>query len=297
MTRSHTLGGITTTRHARAIRPQVESLEGRQLLNAGDLDLSFGTGGYVLTSSKGPSPIDYARAVQLQPDGKILVSGQAGATGSFEVVRLTPSGAMDTTFGSGGRVYASAVANNDMALQQDGRIVLVGVLSSKKTGEVFLVARFLENGAADTGFGPNRNGSVTTSLGNFADRAHAVGIQPDNKIVVGGFTDTDDGLGGGWDSALVRYNPDGSLDSRFGQGGKVVTAWSGGEDLIKDLSIQPDGKIVVAGGFWIPAVVTHITWRGTTRTAASMTGRLTTRRPATVSVIAGSSLLPSTAPI
>src|SRR6185503_16076606 len=73
--------------------------------------------------------------------------------------------------------------------------------------------------------------------------AGAMAIQPDGKIVVVGEGTT----GGYWDSAIVRFNPDGSLDSSFGGTGGVVTRLCDNYDGARAVAIQTDGKIVVVG--------------------------------------------------
>jgi uncharacterized delta-60 repeat protein len=236
-------------------------------LSAGDLDTSFGTGGYVLASSGGRSPSDTGEAVEIQPNGKILISG-SGA-GGFEVIRLLTNGTLDSSFGSAGRALPlSSAASYDMALQPDGGIVLVGFATvttrtGKKTdtqNDIGLV-RLLADGTSDTSFG--QGGKVITGIStssdgtaNKSDAALAVAIQADGRIVVGGYT-----YGGSvrkYDSVLLRYNLNGSLDDgsandstpgdSFGTGGMVVTDWGGYDNLV-GLAIQSDGKILAAGQF------------------------------------------------
>ena len=79
---------------------------------------------------------------------------------------------------------------------------------------------------------------MTTDFGGSVDRAFAMALQPDGKLVVAGDSDAN--------FALARYNSDGSLDAGFGTGGKVITSF-GGTDQASAVILQPDGKIVVAG--------------------------------------------------
>jgi len=140
-----------------------------------------------------------------------------------------------------------------MAVQTDGRIILVGsvtVTTGKGRNTVsqddIVLIRLLANGSLDASFG--QGGKVTmgvSTAGNMADGARAVAIQGDGKIVVG--ARTYGSSASGLDSILLRYNGNGSLDSSFGQGGKVVTAWSAGDDGLSDIAIQADGRIVVTG--------------------------------------------------
>jgi uncharacterized delta-60 repeat protein len=93
-------------------------------------------------------------------------------------------------------------------------------------------------GDLDPAFGSG--GKVVTDLGGSADGAAAVTIQPDGKILAGGSFD-------GVDFALVRYNPDGSLDASFGSGGIALVDFGSSSETITSIAIQPDGKIVAAG--------------------------------------------------
>jgi uncharacterized delta-60 repeat protein len=113
------------------------------------------------------------------------------------------------------------------------------------------VARFNPNGRKDTSFG-NGNGFVTTDINGMSDSAGAIAIQSDGKIVVGGLTEvpSDPFQGLNTRPALVRYNPDGTLDTGFGNGGKVTTALSVTRAEIYDIALQSDGKIVAVGQFY-----------------------------------------------
>src|SRR4051812_17849753 len=81
------------------LRPAVEALEGRTLLNGGDLDPTFGNGGKVVTDL---GPLGFATGVALQLDGKVVAAGSSG--GKFALVRYLPDGSLDSGFGSGGVV-------------------------------------------------------------------------------------------------------------------------------------------------------------------------------------------------
>jgi uncharacterized delta-60 repeat protein len=232
-------------------------------MSAGDLDPSFGSGGFVLTSpvvenSKVGYSFDEARAVNILADGKILVGGGAKHPDyDFGLVRLTKDGALDTSFGTGGRVvtdFGSRDYMRDMVVYPDGHIVVVGEVlttSGTKKNPVsdwdFGLARYIANGTLDTTF--NNSGIVTTSIGavGMEDNPAAVALQSDGKIVVAGTTQTGPDSYNSLDLALVRYNANGSLDTSFGGTGKVVYQVSAVEDTVKGLAIQGDGKILVAG--------------------------------------------------
>jgi uncharacterized delta-60 repeat protein len=224
-------------------------LEDRCLLSAGQLDTTFGSGG-IVTTAIGTGAIAYATA--LQTDGKILTAGFADfASGNrFALARYTTSGSLDTSFGSGGTVTTKVGSFTDygargIAVQSDGKIVLAGA-ASFKAGTEFALARYTTSGALDASFGSKGIGS--TQLGSF-DIAYAEAIQADGKIVAAGTSNQGPpGTTGPYDFAMVRYNSDGSLDTSFGSGGKVLTAFPGeGQTSINGITLQSDGKIVVAG--------------------------------------------------
>ncbi len=222
---NHSILGLRhlTPRRRRACQPQAEGLEGRQLLNAGALDLSFNSVGYAL-----PGP-GAARAVQIQSDGKILAAGKSGDGNDFRLVRLSSSGAPDSTFGTGGSVTTDFAGGTDlvtgMAILADSRIVVVGTVVNfytlpGKGGKPVTysntdigLACYKTDGTLDTSFGTG--GMVMTNISTTngvksGDSANGVIVQEDGKIVVGGETTTSSG--GPYDAFLVRYNTNGSLD-------------------------------------------------------------------------------------
>jgi uncharacterized delta-60 repeat protein len=227
---------------------------------AGSLDTSFGTGGKVTTPIGNSS--DYAYAIALQPDGKIVVAGASsnGSNDDFALARYNPDGSLDTTFDGDGKVTTAVGSGGDVAyavaLQADGKIVVAGS-SHNGSNLDFAIARYKANGLLDTSFGASElcppppglctlipgTGIVTTAVGGSHDGAYAIALQPDGKIVVAGFSD----IGGNNDFALARYNPNGSLDTTFHTDGKVTTAVGINLDSARAIALQADGKIVVAG--------------------------------------------------
>ncbi|MFL6273632.1 MAG: hypothetical protein ACJ74G_00360 [Blastocatellia bacterium] len=119
-----------------------------------------------------------------------------------------------------------------------GLIVLALILTGTPLTSVEAAA-----GDLDPTFGSG--GKVTTDFGNDYDYASAIAIQSDGKPVAAGFS-----FASGTDNnfALARYNLNGTLDFSFGTGGKVTTDFFGKSDVANDIAIQPDGKIVAAGG-------------------------------------------------
>ena len=191
-----------------------------------------------------------ARAVVVQGDGKIIMSGvmqdNIGPEQWTTLARFNSDGSLDPTFGVGGGAQ-TAIANfqvnqSALAVQADGKILAVGT-SFPESGtdnvpDDLGVARFNANGSLDTTFGGT--GVVISDFGN-DEYGNDVSTQADGKIVVAGRSTGAAGL------LLVRYNYDGSLDSSFGANGRVVTG--AGTDIQSGggAAIQPDGKILVAG--------------------------------------------------
>jgi uncharacterized delta-60 repeat protein len=161
-----------------------------------------------------------------------------------------PQGSMDTSFGNSGNVTTDFGGGEDnargIAIQPDGKLVTAGSAEDRSGpgwANDFALARYNSDGSLDTSFG--NGGKVTTAFFGDSDDASDVALQDDGKIVVAGSTFNN--VDSSWDVALARYNSDGSLDTSFGNGGKVVTDYSGGDDEARAVAIQQDGKIVAAG--------------------------------------------------
>ena len=210
----------------------------------GSPDTSFNGTGTVVT------PIhtwEQADAVAIQADGKILAAGNTdnGTNYDFALVRYNPDGTLDTSFGNAGIVTTAIGNNNDfarsIAVQPDGKIVLAGEGFGNSQGYEFQLARYNIDGSLDTSF--NGNGKVTTPV--IADSgAYSVALQADGKIVAAGYAAQ-------FKFALVRYNPDGTLDTSFNGTGKVLTSVGGfNSDIARSVAIQADGLIVAAGNSW-----------------------------------------------
>lgn len=210
----------------------------------GTLDSSFGVAGKTTTDFFGRG--DFARAVALQPDGKIILAGScevmAGIDGNdFAVARYRSDGTLDTSFGSGGKVttdffglYDNA---NAVAMQPDGKIIAAGS-TVNKAGQ-FALARYDVDGSLDSSFGVG--GKVSTDSFESIS-VSSISLQPDGKIIAAGY-----GFSTNFDFAVVRYNVDGSRDSTFGSGGNVTTDFFGQSDSGVGSALQADGRILVAG--------------------------------------------------
>ena len=186
----------------------------------GSLDTTFGTGGRVATEL-GSNEFAYDSAIQ--SDGKIVVVGDFTDTLSGQVmaaiVRYNANGSIDTAFGNSGKAFRSAAAGakaNQVAIQSDGKIIIVG--------DSIPPTRYNSNGTFDTAF----NSSVW-------NLTRSITIQTDGKILVGGADSANN-------NALVRYNSEGTPDTGFGTNGKVSTL-----ALVEAIAIAPNGRIVTAG--------------------------------------------------
>lgn len=164
------------------------------------------------------------------------------------------SGQLDISFGTGGKVVSSNIIGNcqinDVALQNDGKIVVAGQAISGSTID-FITARYLTGGTLDNSF--NGNGYIKTNFSTppnyYANTAYSVAIQNDGKIVVAG----DNYNGVNYDMALVRYNSDGTIDSSFNNVG-FAFADNGGNETARSMLLQSDGKIVLAGSTSSPDI-------------------------------------------
>lgn len=217
----------------------------------GTLDNSFGTSGKVITHFNFDCA---ANAVGVEPDGRIIV---AGSSSKYEYATLpsdilvacyNTDGTLNSNFGLNGIVqtniglidYGSA-----MKVQEDGKIVVTGTSTNIVSKGDIIALRYNDDGSLDGSFGTN--GYVITGLGsvNFPsnDIAYTLGVQPDGKLIVGGYTA---GSFGGSNMLLLKYLPNGTLDPSFGLNGILS---SGSLKSVESLFIKNDGKIVAAGYF------------------------------------------------
>ena len=205
----------------------------------GTLDTSF-SGDGKRTTDFGAN--DAAVSVIQQTDGKLLVAGASGD--NFALVRYTVGGGVDVNFGNGGKLtidfgsYDQRVRDVhrfSMIQQTDGKLVMASTIAGN-----FALARYNADGTLDASF--DGDGKLTTDFG-WDDKAYSVIQQADGKLVVAGSTTISDGES---DFALVRYNADGTLDTSFGDDGKVRTDVES-SDTAYSVIQQADGKLVVAG--------------------------------------------------
>nr|MDZ8281987.1 hypothetical protein [Nostoc sp. ChiSLP01] len=113
--------------------------------------------------------------------------------------------------------------------------------SNNGTDDDFAIARYNSDGTLDTTF--NTTGKVTTDFNASNDGSYSIAVQDDGKILVAGYSNngTDD------DFAIARYNSDGTLDTTFNTTGKVTTDFNASKEGGNSITVQDDGKILVAG--------------------------------------------------
>jgi uncharacterized delta-60 repeat protein len=215
---------------------------------AGSLDPSFGSGG-VVTHNLASGKSARITGVAVQPDGKIVVvADSADGLPGFLLARYLPDGSLDPSFGAGGYVetdFTSGAFADALALQPDGKIVVAGIVVAG-TGcqypcSQFTLARYNPDGSLDTTFG--EGGITNTVIQGSSSPPDAVAILPDGKIVAAGSLGVEGDTSG---VELVGYEPDGSLDPIFGEGGIAQSEFGGGGGL-GGIVVQPDGKIVASG--------------------------------------------------
>ncbi|MFN0034938.1 MAG: T9SS type A sorting domain-containing protein [Saprospiraceae bacterium] len=214
----------------------------------GMLDNTFDGDGIAITSV-GDAYTD-VNSVMVQPDGKIIAAGYAGMNGfeDFAAVRYNANGTLDQSFNGSGIVITSFTSGDDGAtgavLQPDGKIVLGGYAGSGTPDPEFAAARFDANGFLDNTF--HGDGMATAAVSTYSDGARAIILQPDGKVVLGGYAHSNIPSGGS-DFALVRFTTNGIPDFTFDGDGIAIYPASTSSDFIYGLAMQPDGKIVASG--------------------------------------------------
>jgi uncharacterized delta-60 repeat protein len=206
----------------------------------GTLDPGFGTGGLVTTNLGTEG--DDVRAVVVQPDGRIVVAGSADEDIAF--ARYLPDGTLDASFGHGGSTITDLGSDdvaNGVALTPDGSILIAGYTLGPGINRDFLLARYRADGGLDATFGDH--GTVKTDVSGGDDFAENLTVDGQGRIVLVGRATSPTIL----DMALVRYRPDGTLDTSFDGDGILTVDFHGRGEFGQDVALDGDGRIVAAG--------------------------------------------------
>lgn len=223
--------------------------------NDGTYVSAVGTNGLVITPSFSVNSNDFARALVLQDDGRIVLAGttvDANGQSNFAVARYNPDGTLDATFGTGGQVVVPSLTAGSqdrgfaVILDQLNRIVIGGTTTDVNGTTGFALARLTATGTLDVTFNPlgTLPGTVSLFFEGSNNILRALLIQPDGAIVAGGTTNQN---GLGTDFALARFLDDGSLDASFNVVGTQVIALTNTENILTSLALQEDGKIIACG--------------------------------------------------
>lgn len=235
------------------------------------LDPSFGTGGWATPSFTGVSE---ARAVALQPDGKLVAVGSSSA--GLIIARFMPDGTLDPAFGSGGKVVGQVVPTslsqctylstninsataNSVLIQADGKIVVCGSFDGPYTSTIhsknrhWLVVRYMPDGTLDTGFGVNgyysrcgdrRGGLATKVIEGPNGSLLVLGMDLDYSALVGSPYDRGRGL-------LVRLLPNGTEHPDFPPRYYPVVPTPGiptdNNYFLVDMYLDDNGRLITAG--------------------------------------------------
>jgi uncharacterized delta-60 repeat protein len=201
----------------------------------GSLDLDFGDSGQVITNLGSG---ECARAVIVQPDGKIVLVGVSGD--NFALVRYNSDGTLDNSFGVSGKVLTNFPGRRgyayDGVLQPDGKIVAVGD-AYDDGGYAVALARYTSDGHLDLEFGDSGQVLTENRTNNFFGAA--IFSLPSGDLIVAGTS--------AGDFAVMRYGSNGSLDMAFGDNGKVIVDIGGAYDYVDDAVLGEDGKLVEVG--------------------------------------------------
>lgn len=198
-------------------------------------DPAFGSGGLQITDFSAPVD-ETVQAIEALPDGRYYALGYS--QNNSRLSRHLANGALDTSFGADGSVVVQGFFGRDLAVQEDGRIVVAGTAGNTTLAQDFALSRFLPDGQLDTGFGSS--GITLTDFAQHADNINAVAIEPDGAIVAAGLAFV--AAAGGTSVALARYDGSGALLTR-----RSTKLFAGTADILQDLHLLADGRLIGTG--------------------------------------------------
>lgn len=214
------------------------------MAQSGQLDPSFGNGGWVNTDFGGK---DQSGCVAIQPDGKLLVGGRTnGISGSFDfiIARYLENGQLDLSFGDQGKVvmdFGSTQENVEFIHYLPDNKILIGGYSNLSPNTTSFVVRLELDGSVDKSFA--NQGVLSFKYGRSTGILN-MNLQDDGKYVFGciGVIDTLD-----VDFLVTRFLPDGTLDTSFNHSGWTYYDFKTRENIPFDMLIQKDHKIFLSG--------------------------------------------------
>jgi uncharacterized delta-60 repeat protein len=213
----------------------------------GSLDPTFGSGGRI-THSFGEAAVEKVSMVLLG-DGKFVVTGTVSNGNDFDmgVARFLPDGSLDPSFSTDGKVLVDFGGEDDsasdVAVEGSGTIIVVGPTFNGVHND-FGIARLEADGDLDLTF--SDDGKAVVSFTGGDSHAQSVVVQSDGRIVVGGETLA----GASYDFALVRLETNGTLDTTYASGGRLVFSATGDPmngDYLEAMTLDGSGRIVAAG--------------------------------------------------
>lgn len=221
----------------------------------GTIDSSFGNNGLITMGVQKVSQY-YKACIGLQTDEKIIVgyTKKNNSKSNIHVQRFNKDGSPDSLFGKSGKAIIDICqfdVAKDLKIQKDDKIVIVGYSDyGTDSSRNISLSRLKADGSLDDDFG--KKGLMITDISNFEDRANAIALQPDGKIVIAGYAGSSSSI---WnnDFITVRYLNDGTIDKTYSHNGRTKTNilsdnfYGPSNDYAKALAIQPDGKIIVVG--------------------------------------------------
>ena len=246
-----------------------------RLKQDGNLDSSFGGGGYVMTSyinTLTSAISDAMSSITLQPDGKIIAYGSTKfLSDTLQVIRYHPDGRVDSSFGVNGIVRLAEgfeyPTPNDIALMPDGRIVVgvkarISSLNPPWGTYAFTAIRLLSDGSLDTSFNHKGMAYTNKNLGGLL-YCKAMCLQPDGKILLAGHGDS---------LAVIRFDVTGTLDYSFGKIGIAKIDYGDTHTL----ELQQDGKILLGGKNDTNAIIYRLLSNGNIDNDFGMNGVIST---------------------
>lgn len=216
----------------------------------GSLDPSFGINGKAVTNFlEFNSDYNFIHSIQVLPNGQLIVSGTISIGGSGSVtsviVRYNANGTIDTSFGTNGKTVSELISfdrDGKLIFLPDGKFIFTAIKTLAGGLNHIGIEKYTEDGLLDTSFGAN--GQVVTSFGTGNSWPCCIALKPDGKFVIAGRYPATISP----QITIAQYNPNGTLDTGFDTDGKLITSFgTGTSGLPMQLSVNPDGKIKIAG--------------------------------------------------